>query len=234
MSNISERIVSRVSKPKATIAALAATATLLAGCGGHIKNEVAPTPKPTTAVAPAPTTTEATPFDSFTFQTNPERNAKIVAAVHSFGAIVLEQFKSSNSAWGPFDAFCSPGKTLGSYASGGTDEGWVSQGYKPTAGQNCYIQHNPQYGGKDMQVGADVVVGAGGVYTNQFEAVSVNNANCTATITNNGSNLGQNLGWEVQDGKTSSASTDTAKATSLAQAEAIDNQALACLAATRA
>ena len=229
MSNTAERVVSRVSKPRATIAALAATATLLAGCGGHSKKEVAPVPKPTptTAVAPAPTTTEATPFDSFTFQTNPERNAKIVATVQSFGAIVLEQSKTSGSTWGPFDSFCSPGTYMGSNATG--SEGWVSQGYKPTAGQNCVVQHNPQYGGEDMQVMADVVVGANGAYTNQIEGVDVNNTDCTTNIMFEGSNLG----WDVQVGKTPSASTDTSEATTLAQAQAIDSQALACLEQTR-
>lgn len=233
MTSTAERVTTRVSKSKAAVAALAATATLLAGCSGsHSKKEVNPAPKPvptTTAPTPTtPTTSEAAPFNSFAYETNPQRNARIVAAVQSFGAIVLEQSKSSGSTWGPFDSFCSPGTYMGSNATGSV--GWVSQGYKPTAGQNCVVQHNPQYGGENMQVMADVVVGANGVYTDKIQGVTVNNAHCTTNIMFEGSNLG----WEAQIGKgTVSASTDTTEATSLAQAQAIDAQALACLAATR-
>lgn len=201
---------------------------MLDGCSTSHK-DVAPAPKPVpTTTAPSPTTTETTPFNIFTYQTNSERNAKIVAAIQSFGAVVLEQSKTSGSTWAPFDAFCSPGAYMGSNSAG--SEGWVSQGYKPTEGQNCVVQHNPQYGGENMQVLADVVVGANGVYTDQIEGgVMVNNSYCFTNIVFGGSNLG----WDVEVGKSLSASTDTSEATSLTQAQTIDSEALACLTATQ-
>jgi hypothetical protein len=229
MANTAERVILRTSKPKATVAALAAAASLLAGCSTDSKKDVAPVLKPVpTTIAISPTTTEATPFNSASFQSNPERNARIDRAAQSFGTIVLEQSRKPDSPWGPFDAFCSPGLTFGGSASG--REGWVSQGYKPTAGQNCAVQHNPQYGGEEMQVYADVGVGAGGTYNDKIEAVGINNSFCTTNIMNDGSKVG----WDVEiSNATATHIKDTVLATSLAQAEAIDSQALTCLARTK-
>jgi hypothetical protein len=215
------------------VAGLAATATLLAGCATHKTGE--PKPKHSHgAASAAPSTTETTTFSAISYDTNPQRNAKISKAVKAFGTIVLEQYNEGHGPWGPLDGFCSPGTTLGSYNSGSSNEGWLAQGYKPTAGQNCYLQHNSQYGNENMQIGADVVTGTNGVFTNEFVAANVNNSTCATIIIDNGSNLGQKLGWNVQIGTGAvSASNDAELATSLAQAETIDNQALACLAETR-
>jgi len=219
-----EKNKTRVTKPRATIAAIAATALLLAGCSGNGKKEVATRSSsvPTT-VAPVPSTTETMPYDSFTYENNPQRVARIETAVQNLGLIVLNEASKSRSNWGPFDAYCSDTQEGGS-----NQGGWVSQGYKPAAGEDCEVQHNPQYGEKNVQVSTDVLVGDNGVYTNNIEGAFINNPYCSVSVSY--SNI--NKVPIVTIGTAKDLQT-VGSAQSLAQAESIDNQAISCLDNTR-
>ncbi len=242
MLNNSERFIKGKSKSKVTITALAVTATILAGCGSANAEKGSNKPSkstpstlsPTQSTDPThitPVTTtpvESTNFTSISYQTNPERNARINAAVQSFGNEVIKQSETPKSTWGPFDAFCSAGNYFGDDAKGVKGgQGWVKEGYKPQPGENCYVEHDSQFGGKDIMLGADVVVGANGKYTNQIEAVAVDNYSTggVALITYEG----PKTGWEVRDGWAVTSSYTTSEATSLSQAQTIDNNALAVL-----
>ena len=224
MSKNHEIITSRVTKPRATVVAIAATALLLTGCSGNGKKEVSTRSSsvPTT-LAPATSTTETMPYNSFTYENNPQRVARIETAVQSLGLIVLNEASKSGSNWGPFDAYCSDTQEGGS-----SQGGWTSQGYKPIAGEDCEVQHNPQYGGEDAQVSTDVLVGDNGDYTDNIEGAIINNPNCSVSVSY--SNIDKvpnvNIGT-AKDLKT------VGSAQSLAQAESIDNQAIACLDNTR-
>src|SRR2546428_8921149 len=124
MAKIGEGL-SRISKTRATTAALAA-ATLVAGCSIPNKREVNPAPEPvaTTAVAPTPTPTEAAPYDPEAYQSDPQRVARITTAMKRFGLVVLNEAKTPGSGWGPLDIYCEDSSDKG---------GLVSRGYKPAA-----------------------------------------------------------------------------------------------------
>jgi hypothetical protein len=154
-------------------------------------------------------------------KTSPKRIARVDAAMRNFGLIVLQEAKIAGSVWGPFDAYCS-NQLDGSSLIGG----WVSQGYKPTAGENCEVQHNPQYGGEHMQVSADVIVGAKGEYTDHITGVGINNDSCAIDV-----DATEKVPVVIIDRGPTIKTIDGA--TTLAQAEAFDNRAIDCLDHTR-
>lgn len=213
---------------KSLLAASAAT-VLFAGCGSsHHKKNI--TPRPTLPPAPPTETGSATtpppaPETLESYLNSSGRNKRIATAVTKFGKIVLLQSEAKGSAWQPFDAYCSTPSTVGT----GKD-GWVSQGHKPQSGENCELQHNPQYGGKNMGVNVDIMVGSNGSYDpNRIIGAGVTSlADCSADFTYDGKDLGWTVTYDLKKPEFS------VGAHNLAAAKKIDNEALACLSASAA
>ena len=222
MSKNPEGVISTVTIPRAVFA-LAATAVLLAGCSSNFENEVESVSKPVpSTVAPAPSKKELAPYNPFTYESNTKRVADVTSAMENFGQVVLKEFSTAGSTWGPFDAYCSD--TL----EGGSNKGgWVSQGYKPVTGEDCEIQHNPQYGGENMQIGTDVLVRADGTY-GTVQGAYIDNQKCRVTATYSSIEKVPDVGTG-----TSKDLQHVGAAKSLAAAQAIDTQAIACLNSTR-
>jgi hypothetical protein len=153
------------------------------------------------------------------------RTTRINKVLSKFAHLVLKQDETSGS-WAPFDAFCSPSNPNSNAA-----EGWTSQGFHPTSEDVCYVQHNPQYGGLDMQVGAEVGITAGGLYNpnNVVGAFTNKIGNCAVTFDYEG----KSLGWDTHIGSPKTdVNTDTTVAEfagDLKDAERIDNTGLACI-----
>lgn len=181
-------------------------------------HRVTRTPEAVTTTLPQSTTE---PFSAADYTRQDERNKHLSETVTNFGAVVLEEYNNPDSTWGPFDAYCAP---VGSYRFDASDDGWVSHGHKPEQGENCFVQHNPQYGGKQEQVMADVFVAPDGTISGETVGAYVFTDYCRTTLDYSE----EYKLWRVDvDLK----SPDTA--TSLAAAQALDNQAIACLDNTR-
>ena len=240
-----ERLESRIHKPKATVLAFFAAGALIAGCSSTsttsakkvaTTTEAAPTTGPagpysvpsTTSPNTSPSLTE--PYDPLLYEINPNRIARINKALNAFGLVVLQQATSSNSVWGQFDGYCS--SMLGAYEE--TGGGWLSQGYKPAAGQVCEIENQTTHA--PIEIVTYVVVGNNENFTNQFVgATIVDFANkCWVGITEPPKNVNnQEYNMPVVSFSKGGSYLDVGAATSLAQAESIDAQAIACLNKTR-
>ncbi len=214
----------RFKKPRAAVTGMMASVALLVGCGdsGH-KKESIPQPAPTaTSAKPPAATTEAraTPYDFVEYGTDPVRAAKINRAVHSFGMTVLRESKTPGSAWGPFDTYC--------FADNDDSDrqGWTSQGFKPRRGDHCVVQHNPQYGGPNNQVSAEVVMGGNGRYTSSIVSANINTGECYTDVEFESI-------FHLWDATDSLHGKSTSSANSEPQAKAIDHKAIHCLNHTR-
>ena len=169
----------------------------------------------------SPQTVEAT--DNYIHSA--KRINRIHEALTKFAHIVVSQ-ADHGGKWAPFDAYCMP-KNINSIDG----SGWVSQGFRPNNKDNCDLQHNPQYGGLNMEVDADVGITANGKYNpnDVTGAYTFKLGHCGVSFNYNGSVTG----WDtIIGGPKVSAKNDTEIAEAagdLKGAERIDNLGLACL-----
>ncbi len=201
---------------KAGVTSLVAAAALLAGCSSNTSSEPVPN-----AIVQIPTATpETNPQQAaLNYEKSARRNHTIAAAVMGFGQKVLEASKNSENTWAPFDAYC--------YQTSTGQQGWKSQGYVPKPGDTCNVQHNPQYGGEDMQVGADTLVDNEGQYTDNFSGVFIDKNGCDGFAQANYyvSTHEWSTTYSAEGGEM--VSSDTAKTPSAIQQ--VDNFVLNCL-----
>ena len=201
---------------------LAIVVATVTGCGTQPTTPPMPpvSSAPPSTVTTSPSAPPAETFNIADYEANPQRLARLAEAMRAFGAVVVQQRVTGHSTWGRFDGYCSD------IMEGGTnDGGWLSKGYKPMAGEDCSIQHNPQYGGTSSQIEADVLVGADGTFTNQVVEVTIHSAACTALVTYNRGESSVEVG--------DSPDLRLGNATSLSQALSIDTQAISCMNNTR-
>jgi len=202
---------------------LIVSALLIGGCTSQPEPEPASTsstPPPVSATSStAPTTTTTTAPDPYTYQSDPQRVARISAALQGFGATVLEQDRT-RGPWGPFDIYCA--------TQGSTEGGWRSEGRGPTPGDICAVQHNPSYGGPNIRIAVDVVIGPNGAYTDQFVNATIDTPACATSV----HYYAPSESMDVTIGEPPNMQTSYRAAT-VAEVDAIDNQAIACLNTTR-
>lgn len=166
--------------------------------------------KATTTSSSVPANDQS-PFDFLTYESNPVRYARIQPIVNKFGEMVVQQMSITGSPWAPFKTQCRSGQ-------------YLVEPFDNASGENCYIIHSPEFGGSQTEITTDVTVGPDGAYTNRFNIAGYGGSNCYAVFLYNSP-----TGWSVSDSKIPSSATNTDKAQSYAQAEIIDNTAIACL-----
>ena len=195
----------------------------LASCSG---DEAAHRSATTTeASRPEASPSTSTSFDGYTYAKDERRNARIAEAVSNFTGIVLQESSNPNSSWGPFDTFCAP---QGSIRFDTSDDGWVSHGHVPDAGDFCAVQHNPQYGGEQEQVMANVFVTVGPKLVNSAVGASIKTPECGVMLDYN-----EDLKSWSAELTTGNAIKSAETASSQTDAQAIDSQVINCLNTTR-
>jgi hypothetical protein len=180
-----------------------------------------------TTLAPAPTvvtlppTPPTTVYSFFEYESSPQHVARINAALTSYGEAVLPAIMDFH--WGPRDAYCNlPDQNI--------PTNYISKGYIPKPGDICNVAHSPDYGGSKDLIEADVLVGSNGKFTNHFVGEALETPTCTVTI--DSYDIDSKLLISVTVGHSINApSTDTVH--TLAEAEAVDTQAIICLNETR-
>jgi len=132
---------------------------------------------------------------------------------------VVVQFENSQSGpWGSLDAYCTPTN------SNPGPSGWTSEGFKPQPGDECSIQHNPQYGGAPVSIDVDVLYGQKAAAFSNPVGIHITTSAGEIDI----ANYSQSTGWDVNYGRTQAAElheTDNPP-TTVAGAKRIDQQAL--------
>ncbi len=220
-----ERLESRIHKPKASVLAFFAAGALIAGCSSQGKENTGSNSKTSTDSTVSQTNNSNGNYivPTFNYINSLSRAARVHKAMQAFGQVVINQWLTHGSAWSPLDVYCSSNLQDAQNQSGG---GWLSQGYKPTAKQDCAIQQTDVIG-----MNAVVTVNANGDLTNNVVAASIVDSNCQLSIAN--SRVVIDGKWNdtipletVTFGTTSYYLGDSQ---SLSQAEWIDNQAIACL-----
>jgi hypothetical protein len=211
-------------KIKIVVAAVA-MAVGLAGCSSS-KSQAAPTPPATTMPAPTPVASIPAPtpvvtFSAYDYESSQRHVAPLQAALNAYGAAVLPAIMSYH--WGLRDAFCNQ-------PNEDDPNNYISKGYIPKSGDTCNVAHSPDYGGSKELIEANVVVGPSGSFSNQFSGAAVMSPDCTVLV--DSFQVGSKLTISVSIGNGIKTPT-TLTAKSLAQAEAIDTLAIACLNRTR-
>ena len=227
-----ERIESRASKSNKKIALLFAVSTLLAACSSQSGvSESTPVSKPTST-----TTTEQTqnsspsnsgPDSLVSYLMSSSRNNHIAQAMLKFAQKLENSAQSSN---GYFDAYCASLQTEESETGGG----WLSQGYKPSPGQYCEYRHSQNFQGVGPHLEAEFIVEPNGQLSKQVQMVNIEDINNSCYVEAEWQST--NFFINSQTIKTqnavnviySSGSQDvrTFNATTVAQAESIDNARL--------
>ncbi len=243
-----EKFEPRVSKPRKSIKrflAASATSVILAGCSSNSEaSQTTPATSPPSTIATKnnPTTTTLAPNNNPTTNENQPpvgyfmssvRNERIAQAMTNFALRLEANAQAPN---GIFDAYCTSLQNL-QYEIGG---GWLSQGYQTTAGQYCEYRHSQPDQGFKPQLDATVIVGPNGKLTNQVQSVTIedNGNGCYVYVIDEPTDFIVNGAIEQRNAENvqlsyGSQTVQTFNATSLAQAESIDNQALACINKTR-
>lgn len=155
---------------------------------------------------------------------SPERNQRLASVVTKLGKEIVYASENLSNPWGGFDAFCANDNKPFS-----SQEGWVSQGFKPEAGDICWVQHDPQFGGlQGMNITAYVLMGRDGHYTNDFTGDAIFTNNCDNVVVVR-SDSNPKL-WEATYQQDNGALVlDAQNAPTLKQAEAIDAYDYNCL-----
>ena len=231
-------------KSNSKIALLFAASTLLAGCSSQSGASESTHVSKTTSTTTITTTTEQTqnssrsnsgPDSLVSYLMSSGRNNHIAQAMLTFAQKLESSAQSSN---GFFDAYCASLQTIESETGGG----WLSQGYKPSPGQYCEYRHSQKYQSVGPHLEAEFIVEPNGQLSKQVQMVNIDDFNNSCYVEAEWQST--NFYINSQTVKTQNAvsviysgggqDVRTFNATTVAQAESIDNAAVACLLKTPA